>query len=351
MRRILVASACVGNPDYRGVAPQTDQAVRSGVESRPVALFVLGFGRSGTSALTRVISLSGATLPDNLVGATKENPRGFWEPRSVVHLSQAILWAYGSSGYDTKLRVQDDAPMDARMEAAWIARIKAYMATLPSAPLVVIKEPKVTALIDMWFEGARQAGFDVAAVIAVRHPEEVIGSLAKRAYRQKYVKASSGLSSAWWLKYTLLAERDTRAVPRVFVDYGNLLEDWRREIKRISGALAVDLDLRGAEAIDDFLSPDLRHNSYSGQVREPFGTDWVGTVYRSLRAASCDEAFDESALDRVFEEYGASERGFRKVFDNSRRYLNMDRVLLRPYMVKLGLEAFAQAHRRKGTWS
>ncbi len=191
-----------------------NQNPQPGAAKRPVALFVLGFGRSGTSALTRVISLSGAALPAGLLGATKENRRGSWEPRAVVHLTQAILWRYRSSAYDLKLRVQDDAAFDAKEKPAWIAKIKAYINTLPQSPLVVIKEPKMTALIGMWFEGARQAGFDVAAVIAVRHPEEVIESLAKRASRQIYVHASPELSSAWWLKYTLLAERDTRGVPR-----------------------------------------------------------------------------------------------------------------------------------------
>ena len=38
--------------------------------TRPVALFVLGLGRSGTSALTRVLSLCGAALPAGLLGAT-----------------------------------------------------------------------------------------------------------------------------------------------------------------------------------------------------------------------------------------------------------------------------------------
>jgi hypothetical protein len=331
---------------------QTDPAAPlSQNGARPVAVFVLGFGRSGTSALTRVISLSGAALPAGLLGASKENRRGSWEPRAVVHLTQAILWRYASSAYDLKLRVEDDAAFDAEEKAAWIAKIKAYMGTLPRAPLVVIKEPKMTALIGMWFEGARQAGFDVAAVIAVRHPEEVMESLAKRARRQIYVQDSPELSSAWWLKYTLLAERDTRGVPRVFVEYGSLLEDWRREVKRIAAALAVDLDTSDDSAIEEFLTSDLRHHRYYGPVAEPFGTDWIRTVYQALNAASSDESFDESALDRVFEEYGSAERGFRKAFGDSRRYLNMNRLILRPALVKLGLAAYARAHRRRGTWA
>ncbi len=50
-------------------------AGQTGTAARPVILFVLGMGRSGTSALTRVLSLCGGTLPAKLVGANAGNPR------------------------------------------------------------------------------------------------------------------------------------------------------------------------------------------------------------------------------------------------------------------------------------
>ena len=82
----------------------TDQP--DALPAKPVALFVLGFGRSGTSALTRVLSLCGAALPAGLLGATSENPRGCWEPRAAIHLNETILRRHGSSAYDLTLRMQ-----------------------------------------------------------------------------------------------------------------------------------------------------------------------------------------------------------------------------------------------------
>jgi hypothetical protein len=319
------------------------------IAAKPVALFVLGFGRSGTSALTRVISLCGAALPAGLLGATSENPRGCWEPRAAIHLNETILRRHGRSAYDLTLRMEEGA-FDAKENAGYVGKIKAFLTTLPDAPLVVINEPKITTVSGIWFEGARQAGFDVAAVVAVRHPHEVIGSLEKRAASQNYVQASPALTSAWWLKYTLLAEKDTRGVPRVFVEYANLLEDWRREVKRISTALEIDLNARDEGAIDEFLTPDLRHHRNGGPVPEPFGTDWMSVVYEALGAAARDEPCDESALDRVFEAYRASEHGFRTAFDDSLRYLRLNR-LMPPSLVKLALEVLAVAHRRRGTWA
>jgi hypothetical protein len=318
--------------------------------ARPLALFLLGNGRSGTSALARVLSLCGAALPPGLLGATSENPRGFFEPRAVIHLNQAILHHHGSSGYDMALDAHEQGAFDVENNAAWIAKIRAYLGGLPTAPIVVMKEPKTTLVSGMWFEAARQAGFDVAAVVAVRHPGEIIGSLATRAGRQNYVDSSPELTCAWWLKYILLAERDTRGVPRVFVEYSSLLEDWRRQVKRISTTLGIDLDTKDGGAVDEFLTPDLRHHRNRGPITEPFGTDWISTVYETLAAAARDESWDESALDRIFDAYRASERGFRTALEDSRRYHNVDR-LLPPFLVKLGLGTLALAHGRKGTWA
>lgn len=330
-------------------APVTG-AAQAGPPDRPVALFVLGFGRSGTSALARVLSLCGAALPPGLLGATSENPRGFWEPRAAIHINETILRRHGSSGYDPSLRLQEAGTFEVKRNAAWVAKIRSYLAGLPAAPLVVIKEPKLTALPGLWFEAARQAGFDVATVVAVRHPQEVIGSLAKRAGRQNYVRDSPELTCAWWLRYTLLAERYTRGLPRVFVEYGNLLEDWRREVKRISLALGIDLNTRDEAAVDEFLTTDLRHHRNRGALTEPFGADWISATYDALSAAARDEPWDESVLDRVYDAYHASESGFRTAFADFDRYRKLNRFM-RPPMMRLSLELLALLHRRRGTWA
>jgi hypothetical protein len=65
-----------------------------------------------------------------------------------------------------------------KSKAACVGEIAAFLTRLPAAPLVVIKESKVTLLHGVWFEAARLAGFDIHDVIAVRHPQEAIASFA-----------------------------------------------------------------------------------------------------------------------------------------------------------------------------
>src|SRR6201997_4741292 len=135
-----------------------ENSAGSGTAARPVVLFVLGMTRSGTSALTRVLSLCGATLPAGMWGADSVNPRGSWEPRKAVRLNEAILQRHGSAMYDPTLRLQEEGTLDAKEKAACIAKIGAFLTRLPAAPLVVIKDPRITLLSCMWFDAAHLAG-------------------------------------------------------------------------------------------------------------------------------------------------------------------------------------------------
>lgn len=323
-----------------------ENSLVNGSAPRPVALLVLGMGRSGTSALTRVLSLCGATLPVGMMGADEGNQRGYWEPRASLQLNRAILGRHGSAWWDPSLRVLEEGEFSPEERASCIADITAYLKTLPPSPLLAIKDLSIIPLSSMWFEAARLASLDIRAVIAVRHPQEVIGSLSSLA------GATPELSSALWLKGNLLSERITREMPRVFVDYANLLEDWRREMVRVSDALEVDLDTQNADEVDQFLTPDLRRQRSSGAVTDFFGRDWVSVVYDAVRAAARDEPWDEAVLDRAFEGYRAAEHDFRTAFKSSDDLSNsMLNKLFRPSVMKPLLEIYALAHRRSGTWA
>lgn len=313
--------------------------------NRRLALFVLGPQRSGTSALTRVLALCGGTLPAGMLGADANNPSGYWEPRAAISLNETILRRLGTHWYDPSVRVLDEDSANAENKAC-IAKVAQYLSTLPAAPLVVIKEPRITTVSNLWFEAARMVGFDVASVIAVRHPQEVISSIAKSWH------VSPALASALWLKCNVLAERNTRGVPRVFVDYANLLDDWRREVERISTELPVELHTRDVDAVEEFLTPGLHRQRHCGPVTDLFGADWISTVYEAFRGAAQDDPVDMSTLDRVFESYRASERDFRMAYDDFHGLSNsMLFRVFRPVIARPVMEVVAMAHRHRGTWA
>jgi hypothetical protein len=315
-------------------------------EHRRVVLFVLGPQRSGTSAITRVLSLAGGSLPAGMLGADAGNPRGYWEPRKAIAINETILFRHDTAWFDPSLRSMDVDALDAKDKAACIGQIEHYLRKLPDAPVLVIKEPRITTMSNLWFEAARRAGFEVAVVIAVRHPLEVISSVATTW------SVSRELSGALWLKYSLLAERDTRGLPRVFVDYAEFLDDWRRGIERIAAALNINLDVQRDAEIEEFLTTDLRHQRHSGCVNGLVGAEWISTVHDVLCQAAHDEPLNGAALDCIYESYRGSEHDLRSAFEDfraiSRRALYR---FLRPSIAMPMMELVAMAHRRRGTWA
>lgn len=285
---------------------------------RRTILFVFGMGRSGSSALTRVLSLCGGTLPAALVAATDGNPLGHWEPEGALALNQDFLAQHGTTWFDPTLRLQGEVAFTAEQRTAYLGRIKAFLAPLATEPVILIKEPRITALSDFWFEAARQLGLSIAVVIPVRHPEEVAASLAARD------QTSPELASALWLKYNLLGERESRACPRVFVEYSRLLRDWRAQVSRIAAALSLDLSVRDEAAVDQFLRRDLHRQRHRGEICELFGHGWISRVYGALSAAARDEPLEVAVLDGIFASYRASERAFRVALDDFRTRFAVD---------------------------
>lgn len=224
---------------------------------KKIALVVVGMHRSGTSAMARLLSLSGAALPSDLMAAGIDNPTGFWESTDVARINDQILAHYGSAWDDVFSGAQQ--PFANGIDEALVAEAAAAIGTLYGpAPLIVLKDPRVSVLGRFWRAALEQAGYRPRYVVMVRNPLEVAASLAKRNgfSREK--------SLLLWSSYMIAAERDTRDAPRVFVSYDHLLGDWRANLSRIERELGVTLPGRTSTAsveADRFLTTELRHHA------------------------------------------------------------------------------------------
>ncbi len=223
---------------------------------KKIALVVVGMHRSGTSAMARLLSLSGAALPSDLMAAGIDNPTGFWESTDVARINDQILAHYGSAWDDVFSGAQQ--PFANGIDEALVAEAAAAIGTLYGpAPLIVLKDPRVSVLGRFWRAALEQAGYAPRYVVMVRNPLEVAASLAKRNgfSREK--------SLLLWSSYMIAAERDTRDAPRVFVSYDHLLGDWRANLSRIERELGLTLPGRTSTAsveADRFLTSELRHH-------------------------------------------------------------------------------------------
>ncbi len=264
-----------------------EHAPASTPETAPrTLLIVLGMGRSGTSSLTRVLGLCGASMPRSPLPPVKENnDRGFWEPAPIVRAHDRILDQLGTT-WDGPM------PADVPVREAWVAELAALVRDqFADAPLAALKDPRISRLVPIWRRVCETLGVRPAWVIALRHPEEVAMSLARReGYpRDKSIRL--------WREYTLCAEHATRGLPRVVVPYESLLADWRRQIRRVNAALGTDLNPEAdSSGVDAFLDHRLRHHRAKSDADLDRSTT---IVLRQMTSMAEDQAADAAALDRA----------------------------------------------------
>jgi hypothetical protein len=94
------------------------------------------------------------------------------------------------------------------------------------------------------------------AVLPVRNPLEVALSLQRR---DNFAVAKSIML---WLRHVLDAEYLSRSLPRYFLPYEGLLQNWRHHVDRISKQTDVawpDRSDRSGVEIDQFLTTELYH--------------------------------------------------------------------------------------------
>jgi len=260
-------------------------------------VFVVGMGRSGTSAFTRVLALCGAALPLRLLPPNWANPSGFWEPQGAFDINNEFLAWYGSSWDDDTLLVQN-ALVTATERARFVAQIGAFFRyDYPARGPLIVKEPRITALLPYWTAAAQAVGLQPKIAHVFRHPDDVVASLRARD------DLSPATGRSLWLKANLLAERDGRAFPRAFVAYEELMANWEGVVERCARELGLagelGIDDRAREAVGEFLQPELRHHATDALVEDETPEALITRTYARLCAA-CHGLVDTDGFDAAF---------------------------------------------------
>ena len=221
-------------------------------------LLVLGMHRSGTSALARGLMVLGATLGDRLLPALPCNPRGFFEDEDVYACDHRLLAMLGVR-WDSAEPVAARRLLDMAAGPAGRAVTEFLRAKRESGDILAVKDPCMSRLMPFWRPLLASAGLDPRCVLALRQPEAVAQSLAKRDDMEPAV------AHALWLRYTLDALDGSAGLPRVLVSYERLLAAPARELGRVGHALGLEVDAAAlAEFTRDFLDAGLCHHDPKG---------------------------------------------------------------------------------------
>lgn len=312
------------------------------------AYLVLGMHRSGTSAVTQLLALAGATLPANVMPGDEHNAKGYFEPWKIAIFNDERLRA-GGSAWDDPFAFPY-APLPADDEDAWVERATAlFDEEFPKTPWPLMKDPRATVLLPLWRRVLDARGVAARCVIPVRHPLAVAGSLRRR---DGFAAEKSVLV---WSAYMLAAEAYTRDLPRAFVGYDALLADWRAETARIEaahGAPLPRLTEAASKRVDRFLTPELRHNAGEDGLK---GLGWAGEIAAQVlawfQARAAGETPGPQALDAAAARLAERRREIGPLVSPMARDLAAARIELADARARLqvaeGLEAELRALTRR----
>jgi len=260
----------------------------------PIAILVLGMHRSGTSALTRTLSLLGADLPQNLVPSAEDNPAGFWESKDWVALHDDILATHALAS-DSPLPLPPGALTPEALTPFRRRLMEILKLNFAKSALFVAKDPRMCRLVPLWQQALAELDFGARYVLIIRHPMEIAASLAEREGMPEEA------ALLLWMRCVLEAERASRGKPRIFVSYQALLEDWYGVVDRIAAAIGINWPTPPATAraeIESFLKPELRHHHAANDSSLDRYT-WPKAVYEAALASFDDERVAHAAFDAV----------------------------------------------------
>jgi hypothetical protein len=234
-----------------------------GCHVRRRAVIVAGMHRSGTSALTRVLSHCGLGMPRTLVPPDGGNIAGHWESEPVRRFNDRLLarvgldwisWRRGAADLANESDYSDLVGDGARI----------ILNEFGAIGDIVLKDPRICRLLPFWLDVLRELEIEPVIVLAVRSPLQVARSLKRRnALLTSY-------SFRTWLRFMLEAERASRNVPRLVISFDQLLHDWRSvamALDRCVGGGMLDCTTEADRAVSAFLSTDLRHFAYDDDER------------------------------------------------------------------------------------
>jgi len=218
------------------------------------AIIVLGMHRSGTSALSGVLSEMNVFMGSDLYAAQKNvNEKGFFENAKIVDLNEELFDLLFSS-WDDPLGYQLDFTETEAISRLKRKAVKLIKKDYSSKLLWGIKDPRVSILLPFWLSVFSELSIKLSYIIMVRHPLEVYRSLLKRD------GFSETKSLMLWLNYTLTCLKYCKNSDYQIIMYDDLMSNSNVTIDKLVRNIDMGL-LENVGTATQFISSDLRNHS------------------------------------------------------------------------------------------
>lgn len=257
------------------------------VDANKNVVIVLGMHRSGTSAIAAGLEQLGLSMGSSLYQGDEWNPKGYFEERQVVEFNNRLL-ALQNCRWDSPL--PPVLGSGGQWEAYVGEAVELVRGLFGDAPAWGFKDPRMCQLAPFWGRVFSQLEVKPQLMLVVRHPAEVVHSLARR----------DGISverGAWlWMTHLLGAlEYLDNAEDMRFFAFDHLLLQPADFLSDVASWLKLTPAQDTVERFaGDFIAPTLSHGSDARHLSLP------GLVLRAYEAVH--GAIEEGMTPRAFRE-------------------------------------------------
>ena len=277
-----------------------DGSERAMSERDKTAILVAGMHRSGTSAVSRVLSLVGCELPNTLMSpGLNDNETGFWESQKIAILNEEILASAGSTWSDWQAFNPGwyDSPVAGEFHDRAVTLLHEEF---DRSRLFVLKDPRICRMLPFWIRAIEDFGARPCIVSPIRNPLDVAASLEVRD------GIDTSVGHLLWLRHVLAAESASRGLKRAYLRFEELLVKPHAVADSLGTILGISWPRSSAEVdmeIDAFLSARLRHHGSedSGLFANPRLSDWIRASFEIFARWARGQvgSTDTSELDRI----------------------------------------------------
>lgn len=205
-------------------------------------IIIAGSGRSGTSAVARMVHEAGLSVGHDLIEADESNAEGYFEERVLIALNDAILNDVGLNEWFA------DASREQILEAAR-ARGDAMRGLVESAT-AAWKDPRLCWTLEAWMELLPERP---RVIICLRSPSEVVASTLKY-YGQASEEAVRHIEHRWLSEYGRMIEVICEyGIEAISIEFAELHGDPERAVLPVERFLGCRLDFSAVRR-------DLRHH-------------------------------------------------------------------------------------------
>jgi hypothetical protein len=206
-------------------------------------IIVTGSGRSGTSAVARLLHESGLPAGHDLIPPDESNAEGYFEERAIVDVNDHILFDAGMKEWfavaSRRELLDAAAPHEDKMRALIRSATPAW------------KDPRFCWTLEAWME---LMYLKPRVVVCLRSPSEVVASTLKY-YGQVSEEAVKHVEHRWLSEYGRLLEIINEfALDATCVEFEALHRDPEGVVSRLGRFVGRELNASMVRA-------DLRHHS------------------------------------------------------------------------------------------